>query len=110
MEKFSFTLPDGAEVSLYRDADGTWCCPVCGSVELQDQPYYAEGGASFEMCSVCEFEFGFDDEPLASGTPISGIQNNWFRWRQKLVEGARFNEAKYNMLVEQLKNIETSAE
>lgn len=44
MEKISFTLPDGAEISLYRDADGTWCCPVCGSVELSDQPYYAEGG------------------------------------------------------------------
>jgi rubredoxin len=110
MEKISFTLPDGAEISLYRDADGTWCCPVCGSAELQDQPYYAEGGASFEMCSVCGFEFGFDDEPFASGTPISGIQNNWIRWRQKLLEGARFNEAKYNMLAEQLKNIETPAE
>ncbi|TFW26999.1 hypothetical protein [Duganella callida] len=110
MKKISFTLSDSVEISLYRAADGTWCCPVCGSVELQDQPYYAEGGASFEMCSVCGFEFGFDDEPLASGTHISGIQNNWIHWRQKLLKGARFNDTKYNMLVEQLKNIEVSAE
>lgn len=110
MQKISFTLSDGVEISLYRAADGTWRCPVCGSVELQDQPYCAEGGASFEMCSICGFEFGFDDEPLASGTNISGIQNNWIHWRQKLLKGARFNGTKYNMLVEQLKNIEVSAE
>ena len=110
MQKISFTHSDGVEISLYRAADGIWCCPVCGSVELQDQPYYAEGGASFEMCSICGFEFGFDDEPMASGTHISGIQNNWIHWRQKLLKGERFNDTKYNMLVEQLKKIEVSAE
>jgi len=110
MERISFTLPDGAEISLYRDANGIWCCPVCGSVELHDRPYYEEGGASFEMCGVCGFEFGYDDDPLASGTLISGIQNNWISWRHKLLRGARLNEVKYATLVEQLKNIEASAE
>lgn len=106
MKKTSFTQPSGEVISLYQDADGTWCCLVCGSIELKDQPYYAEGGASFEMCSVCGFEFGFDDEPLASGTEISGIRNNWIHWRKKLLTGASLEKARYDMLIEQLKNIE----
>lgn len=110
MEKITFSLRDGVEISLYQTADGAWCCPVCGSNELHDQPYYVDGGASFEMCNVCGFEFGFDDEPLASGTLIVGIQNNWIHWRQKLLTAAKFNEAKYNTLVEQLKNIKASVE
>lgn len=110
MEKISSTLPDGSEISLPQDANGTWCCPVYGSCELHDRLYYAEGGASFEMCSVCRFEFGYDDKPFESGILISGIQNNWISWRQKLLKGARLNEAKYATLVEQLKNLEASAE
>src|SRR5689334_3197746 len=94
MKKTSFTQPGGEEISLYQDADGNWCCPVCGSAELQEQPYYAEGGASFDMCSVCGFEFGFDDEPLASGTEISGIQNNWIHRREKLLKCASLNKCR----------------
>lgn len=108
MRKISFTLPDGEELTLHQSADGTWCCPVCGSIELADQPYYQEGGASFEMCSGCGFEFGFDDDPLATASAASGIQNNWLRWRRNMLAGASSNKPRYDILVEQLKNIEAS--
>jgi rubredoxin len=108
MRKISFTLPGGEELALHQSADGTWCCPVCGSTELHDQPYYPEGGASFEMCSVCKFEFGFDDDPGATRSASCGIQNNWRRWRRELLEGAASDKVRYDMLVDQLKNIEAS--
>lgn len=108
MRKVSFTVPNGEMLTLHQSADGTWCCPVCGSIELADQPYYQEGGASFEMCSVCQFEFGFDDDPLASAGAAPGIQDNWLRWRSKLLAGAMLDKPCYDILVEQLKNIEAS--
>ncbi len=108
MRKISFTLPEGEKLTLHKSPDGTWCCPVCGSIELKDQPYYEEGGASFDMCSVCNFEFGFDDDPNASSGAASGIQSNWLRWRRKLLDSARMNGPRYGLLVEQLKNIEAS--
>lgn len=110
MIKISFVLADGEEIALHRNAEGTWCCPVCGSAELQEQPYYPEGGAYFEMCGVCGFEFGFDDTPLACSEAISGIQKNWKRWRAKLLEGVRFNQSQYDKLAEQLNNIGVSSD
>jgi hypothetical protein len=37
-------------------------CPVCGWPNLHEPPRNAEGGASFELCPSCGFEFGFDDD------------------------------------------------
>ena len=37
-------------------------CPVCGWPELHEPPRNASGGASFEICPCCGFEFGFDDD------------------------------------------------
>ena len=37
-------------------------CPVCGWPELSEPPRSESGGASFEICPSCGFEFGFDDD------------------------------------------------
>jgi hypothetical protein len=36
-------------------------CPVCGYDKLAELPYN-NGNASFEICSCCGFQFGFDDD------------------------------------------------
>ena len=36
-------------------------CPVCGYIGLNEQPYDDNGCPSYEICSCCGFEFGFDD-------------------------------------------------
>jgi hypothetical protein len=37
-------------------------CPVCGWPHLHLPPRSESGGASFELCPCCGFEFGFDDD------------------------------------------------
>ncbi len=37
-------------------------CPVCGWPELHEPPRSESGGASFEICPCCGFEFGYDDD------------------------------------------------
>jgi len=37
-------------------------CPVCGWPDLHEPPRNESGGASFEFCPSCGFEFGFDDD------------------------------------------------
>ena len=37
-------------------------CPICGWPELHEPPRDSDGGASFEICPSCGFEFGFDDD------------------------------------------------
>lgn len=56
-------------------------CPVCGYPDLSDPPHGEEGGASYEICPSCGFQFGVDDEDrgvtyedwrrdwVAAGTP-----------------------------------------
>jgi len=62
-------------------------CPVCQFVGLDSQPYaiwpppaglaitppYAEwlGRATYEVCPMCEFEFGNDDDPGPGVDPVS---------------------------------------
>ena len=90
---------------IHQADDGRYCCPVCGAAEFRIPPYYANGHASFEMCSFCEFEFGFDDSPLASDTAIEGIQANWKRWRRKIIERSAATSETLAHLEGQLKNI-----
>lgn len=37
-----------------------YICPVCGYDKLHEMPY-RQGCPSYEICSCCGFEFGFDD-------------------------------------------------
>lgn len=39
-------------------------CPVCGYPALHDPPRSASGGASYEICPSCGFEFGVTDDDL----------------------------------------------
>lgn len=39
-------------------------CPVCGYPDLQDPPRATPGGASYEICPSCGFEFGVSDDDV----------------------------------------------
>lgn len=80
MRAHAIVLRDGTQASLCHAESGTWASPICGSVELKQAPYFDDGASSFEMCS-CGFEFGFDDDPVASATPVSAVRENWARFR-----------------------------
>lgn len=43
---------------------GGHVCPVCGFPGLDESPRSASGGASYEICPSCGFEFGVSDEDL----------------------------------------------
>ncbi|MDD5617662.1 MAG: hypothetical protein PHG69_01070 [Candidatus Omnitrophica bacterium] len=38
-----------------------YMCPVCGFFGLDEPPYNDKRESSFEICSCCGFEFGFDE-------------------------------------------------
>lgn len=90
--------------SIFQTEGGMFCCPVCGSPELEPAPYNENGHPAFIMCS-CGFEFGFDDSPDASPEAVEGIQNNWKRWRRILINQAATNKSSLDKLENQLKNI-----
>ena len=93
MKSQTITTRTGESLRLHQAEDGRWYCPVCGSPELSQAPYFEDGAASFEMCS-CGFEFGFDDDPGASAQALPTVVENWKRWRSKLVERTRGSESK----------------
>lgn len=37
-------------------------CPVCGYPKLHEPPRSASGGASYEICPACGFQFGVSDD------------------------------------------------
>ena len=52
-------------------------CPVCGFPNLTEPPRAKNGGASFEICPSCGFQFGVSDDDKK----ISHAQ--WrTKWRQ----------------------------
>lgn len=104
MDAHHVVLRDGAEATLYRSESGAWACPVCGSVELAEQPYYNGGSASFEMCS-CGFEFGFDDDPGASADAVPSVAENWSRWRARFLRKLRLHPQALAQVAERLRAI-----
>jgi hypothetical protein len=52
-------------------------CPVCGYPKLQEPPRSPSGGASYEICPSCGFQFGVDDDD-------KGI--TFLQWRKTWVE------------------------
>ena len=57
-------------------------CPVCGYDGLTEPPYDREGNPSYEICSCCGFEFGYDDQ--SQGDTFSVYRKKW------LAEGAKW--------------------
>lgn len=94
----------GEHFVLLQNEKGKFLCPVCGSPEFSEPPYYEDGSASFEMCT-CGFEFGFDDSNMASADAIEGIVANWDRWRLKIVEKNKHSKERLNLLTVNLESI-----
>jgi predicted RNA-binding Zn-ribbon protein involved in translation (DUF1610 family) len=42
-----------------------FACPVCGYADLGERPRDDDGWASFEICSSCGTEFGYDDATVS---------------------------------------------
>ena len=89
---------------LFQNSDDLFCCPVCGSPEFTEAPYYEDGSASFQMCS-CGFEFGYDDSPLATKEAVDGIKANWDRWRLNLIEQCAQSTSELESLENNLNNL-----
>lgn len=54
-----------------------YICPVCGFNQLEEVPYDKDGNPSYEICSCCGFEFGFDDG--SEGYSIENYRTKWIR-------------------------------
>lgn len=103
MKKIKCISPDET-FFIYKTAFSGYVCPVCGEAGLKEPPYDDAGSPSFEMCT-CGFEFGFDDSPLASKEAVKGIEENWKRWRAKVIKESATDSAKLKKLEENLSNI-----
>jgi hypothetical protein len=104
MRSQTITTRTGEPLTLYQAEDGSWCCPVCGSPELSQAPYFDDGSASFEMCS-CGFEFGYDDDAGACAQALPTVAANLERWRSNLLQRTRGFESAYGELRAQLASI-----
>ena len=104
MKKINCIDKKGEEFILFRNPEGFYCCPVCGSPEFQEAPYDKDGAASFQMCS-CGFEFGYDDSPLATKAAVKGIKANWDRWRLKVIEQNSQSKSDLEELENNLSNL-----
>ena len=62
-----------------------YICPVCGYDQLEEPPRSSAGGASYEICSCCFFEFGYDDD--AQGWTYEAWRAKWLSegmpWRNQ---------------------------
>jgi hypothetical protein len=54
-----------------------YLCPVCGYPDLHEAPRSASGGASYEICPSCGFEFGVSDDDL--GFTYEAWRDEWIR-------------------------------
>ncbi|SHK35157.1 hypothetical protein SAMN02745163_03655 [Clostridium cavendishii DSM 21758] len=78
-----------------------YICPVCGYNELDEKPYDLDGNPSYEICSCCGFEFGFDDD--SEGESFESYRTKWLNKNAKWFREKKKKE-NWN-LEEQLKNI-----
>jgi hypothetical protein len=62
-------------------------CPVCGWPELDKPPRSAPGGASYEICPCCGFEFGYDDD--AKGLTFEEARKHWIAGGRKWWSASR---------------------
>jgi hypothetical protein len=56
-----------------------YVCPACGYDGLEEPPW-TDGSASYEICSSCGIEFGYDDW---AGGDDKGRTNVYATWREK---------------------------
>lgn len=102
MKEHNCVTEYGEHFILFENDDGVNICPVCGSAELASSAYDCGGLPSFQMCS-CEFEYGYDDTPLASSRAVEGgIQKNWELWRKKVIKKSSYLKATLSKMRKQL--------
>jgi hypothetical protein len=75
-------------------------CYVCGYPELDHPPRDENGSATFDICSCCGVEFGYED----------ATEESLMRYRERwILNGAKWFEEEYKPsdwnLREQLRNI-----
>ena len=92
-KKLKVTFAKGDEATLIQLGEDTYCCPVCGSDEV-DLPYASNGSASFEICPDCGIEFGFDDQVYDKDI-AAGIthEKKWQQLRSHWLEGKEVTES-----------------
>jgi len=56
-----------------------YMCPACGYDKLDEQPW-TEESASYEICSSCGIEFGYDDW---AGGDVQARQDAYAAWRHR---------------------------
>ncbi|WP_444946647.1 hypothetical protein ACJJIP_08455 [Microbulbifer sp. VTAC004] len=98
------TFRNGEKATMFKHANGYWHCPVCGSPELGSPAYLEDGSGSFQICS-CGFEFGFDDEPSASGAKIDSVIGNWEVKRHRKLQYLSSKSDQYKELLTNLRCI-----
>jgi len=79
-------------------------CPVCGYDQLKEAPFDSFGYPSYEICSCCGYEYGFDDE--SEGISFNEYREEWikkgFKYRDQEEKPQDWDK---DMMLEQLKNI-----
>ena len=71
-----------------------YLCPVCGWPELHGAPRSVSGGASFELCPCCGFEFGVDDDDR--GVTYAQARATWIADGMKWWSASRTAPAGWN--------------
>ncbi len=82
----------GDEAILIQLGENVYCCPVCGSTEV-DLPYSSNGSASYEICPDCGIEYGFDDE-VSNKKLVDGYthEKKWQELRAQWLAGKEVTE------------------
>ncbi len=57
------------------------------------------------MCPFCMFEFGFDDDPDASGEADTRVLESWRKYRAKFLEEIALDHEKIEVVKERLERI-----
>ena len=89
---------------MYWTEQGEYACPVCGSTSPADPPW-DESGASFDICTFCHTQFGYDDG-MSPDSPIGAFQKMWDELRLKWLEKENWPD----WALAQLRNIEVDGE
>lgn len=91
-KKLKVTFSKGDEATLIQLAEDIYCCPVCGSDEV-DLPYANNGSASFEICPDCGIEYGFDDQVYDTDiVEVVTHEKKWKQLRSHWLEGKEVTE------------------
>lgn len=65
---------------MHKNNQGSYCCRVCG-LARESEPWGADGNTpSFEICSCCGVEFGYQD---CTPEYVKKYRKSWFDRKNK---------------------------